>query len=132
MRPTKFLLLVDTHRSPFARIPMCPPRQGPQVGVQTTAPASTKVSIKPRRRASAKISLEAGITMQRTEGWTSLPRRTRAACSRSDKRPLVQDPMNTWSTGMGPTSRAGRTLAGEWGSATRGVIPDTSTTTSFS
>ena len=42
MRPTKFRLVVETHRYPAARIPMYPPRQGPQVGVETTAPASMK------------------------------------------------------------------------------------------
>ena len=44
-------LLVDTvvemHRSPSARTPMCPPTQGPHVGVDTTQPASTKISARP-------------------------------------------------------------------------------------
>ena len=33
-------LVVAIHLSPAARIPIYPPRQGPQVGVDTTAPAS--------------------------------------------------------------------------------------------
>ena len=45
MRPVKLRLLVARHRSPAARIPRCPPRQGPQEGVETTAPASTKVAM---------------------------------------------------------------------------------------
>ena len=39
--------VVETHLSFSARIPMCPPRQGPQVGVDTIAPASIKVFNKP-------------------------------------------------------------------------------------
>ena len=43
MRPTKLRLVVATHFSPLAMTPMCPPRQGPQVGVETAQPASMKV-----------------------------------------------------------------------------------------
>ncbi len=43
IRPTKFRLVVASARSPAASIPMCPPRQGPQVGVETLHPASTKM-----------------------------------------------------------------------------------------
>lgn len=52
MRPTKLRLVVDTHRSPSARTPICPPRHGPQVGVLTTAPALINISIRPSARAS--------------------------------------------------------------------------------
>ena len=38
MRPTKFRLVVATARSPAAMTPICPPRQGPQVGVETAQP----------------------------------------------------------------------------------------------
>ena len=37
-----FLFVVDNALSPFAKIPICPPKHGPQVGVETTAPASIK------------------------------------------------------------------------------------------
>ena len=43
IRPTKFLFVVEMQRSPSARIPIYPPRHGPQVGVLTTAPASIKI-----------------------------------------------------------------------------------------
>ena len=45
--PTKFLFEVETALSPFARIPIWPPRQGPQVGVETIAPASMNISVSP-------------------------------------------------------------------------------------
>ena len=38
IRPTKLRFVVETHLSCAARIPMYPPRHGPQVGVLTTAP----------------------------------------------------------------------------------------------
>ena len=44
--PTKFLFEVETALSPFARIPICPPRQGPHVGVETMAPASINISVR--------------------------------------------------------------------------------------
>src|SRR5450759_511192 len=64
MRPTKLRLVVATARSPAARIPMCPPRQGPQVGVETAAPASTKMSNRPSCMASRQIRCVAGMTMR--------------------------------------------------------------------
>ena len=45
--PTKFLLVVDTHLSSSANIPICPPRHGPHVGVETVAPASINIFISP-------------------------------------------------------------------------------------
>ena len=39
IRPTKFRFVVEIAHSPSLSTPMCPPRQGPQVGVDTTAPA---------------------------------------------------------------------------------------------
>src|SRR5699024_7605241 len=47
IRPTKFRLVVEIHLSPSARIPIYPPRHGPQVGVDTTAPASIKIFSSP-------------------------------------------------------------------------------------
>ena len=49
--PTKLRLVVATALSPSASIPICPPRQGPQVGVLTTAPADTNVSKSPSFKA---------------------------------------------------------------------------------
>ena len=45
---------------------MWPPRQGPQVGVDTAQPASMKVWIRPSAMASRVICWVAGMTMQRT------------------------------------------------------------------
>jgi hypothetical protein len=50
--PTKFRFVVEMARSPSARMPICPPRQGPQVGVLTAAPALMKISISPSFMAS--------------------------------------------------------------------------------
>ena len=47
IRPTKFRFVVETHRSPAARIPIYPPRHGPHVGVLTIAPAWIKVCTSP-------------------------------------------------------------------------------------
>ena len=41
-------VVVAIHLSPAAKIPIYPPRQGPQVGVETTAPASINAVIYPR------------------------------------------------------------------------------------
>ena len=41
--PTKFRLVVATATSPSASIPMCPPRHGPHVGVETTVEALKQV-----------------------------------------------------------------------------------------
>ena len=40
-------VVVDTHFSPAAITPICPPIHGPQLGVFTAHPASTKMSISP-------------------------------------------------------------------------------------
>ena len=53
IRPTKFLFVVETHFSPLASIPMCPPKQGPQVGAEIIAPASINIFINPSFKASA-------------------------------------------------------------------------------
>ena len=47
MRPTKLRLVVEMARSPSESTPMWPPRQGPQVGVDTAQPASIKVWMQP-------------------------------------------------------------------------------------
>ncbi len=45
--PIKFRLVVASATSPSVKIPMCPPRHGPQVGVENTPPALTNISAKP-------------------------------------------------------------------------------------
>ena len=47
MRPTKLRFVVETARSPAHITPICPPRQGPQVGVETAQPAVINVSTRP-------------------------------------------------------------------------------------
>ena len=95
IRPTKLRLVVETVRSPSAITPMCPPRQGPQVGVETAQPAWMKVWISPSFMAWSTMSWVAGMTMQRTPSATFLPWNTAAAARRSLMRPLVQEPMTT-------------------------------------
>jgi hypothetical protein len=51
MRPLKLRLAVEITFSPSDGTPLWVPTQGPQPGVTTAAPASTKVSIKPSRMA---------------------------------------------------------------------------------
>ncbi len=53
--PTKFLFVVEIQTSPSPKIPIYPPKHAPQVGFETTAPASTKVSIYPNFVASLNI-----------------------------------------------------------------------------
>ena len=64
-----------------ARIPMCPPRHGPQVGVETIAPASMKISVQgPPRCTAGRSACVAGMTMARTPfGCTLRPLRISAA-----------------------------------------------------
>ena len=114
MRPTKLRLVVETVRSPSAMTPMWPPRQGPQVGVDTAAPAWRKISISPSFMAWRVISWVAGMTMHRTLEATFLPFRMAAAMRRSLMRPLVQEPMTTWLMGMPATSDTTLVFSGRW------------------
>ena len=93
MRPTKFRFDVAMAVSPFARMPICPPRQGPQVGVLTAPPASMKTLSRPSSIACRYTAWVAGMTMSLTSEATFLPRRIPAAWRRSSRRPLVQEPM---------------------------------------
>ena len=74
---------------------MWPPKHAPQVGVETAAPASAKISMSPSFTASRQIQLLAGITISRVYGCTFFPRRIRAATRRSSSLALVQEPMKT-------------------------------------
>ena len=51
--PVKLRFVVASARSPAASTPMCPPRHGPQVGVETAPSASTNVPSSPSARACA-------------------------------------------------------------------------------
>ena len=93
MRPTKLRFEVEMQRSFAARIPIYPPRHAPQVGLLTTAPASTKISISPSFCACRAILLVAGVMISLVCLATRLPFRILAAIRRSPKRPFVQLPM---------------------------------------
>ena len=43
--PLKFLFVVEMQDSPSDNTPICPPRQGPQPGLQMIAPALMNVSM---------------------------------------------------------------------------------------
>src|SRR3989442_14243050 len=51
IRPTKLRLLVETHTSPSARTPICPPIHGPQVDVLMAAPTSRQTFHNPSSQA---------------------------------------------------------------------------------
>ena len=79
----------------FARIPMYPPRHGPQVGVETTAPASINAVTYPRSTHSLMICIVAGMIIQRTLSATFLPFRISYAACISSILPFVQLPITT-------------------------------------
>src|SRR6187402_1366603 len=97
-RPSKLRLLVATTswpgwaRSPFMAMHIEHP------GSRHSAPAARKISCRPSRSASRRTCSEPGTTSTRTPAATRRPLRMPAAARRSDKRPLVQLPMNTTST----------------------------------
>ena len=72
----------------------------------------------------------AGITMQRMPFATCLPLSTFAAVRRSSIRPLVQEPMTTWSMGMSPNVPTTFVFSGRWGKATTGFMVERSICTS--
>ena len=76
----------------------------------------------------------AGITMHRTWSATFLPLRIWAATAMSSSRPLVQEPMTTWSILIWPTSEMGWAFSGRWGKATVGsmVLRSISTVRTYS
>ncbi len=96
---------------------MWPPRQGPQQGGPTTAPASRKVSTRPSFVASFRMVGDAGMTIRRRPFAFFRPFRIFAASRRSSSQPFVQEPMKTWSRVMLFASETGRTLAGDGGNA---------------
>lgn len=95
MRPTKFRLVVLTQRSPTPKIPIYPPKHAPQVGLLTTAPASTKISHSPSFCAARAIFCVAGVMMRRVLRATLRPFKICAAIRRSESLPLVQLPIKT-------------------------------------
>ena len=68
----------------------------------------------------------AGMTMQRTPGAAFLPFITFAAMRRSSMRPLVHEPITTWSIATLPTRSIGRVFSGRCGNATVGFSVDRS------
>ena len=96
---------------------MYPPRHGPQVGVETMQPASINASAQPRRMHSLYTAMVPGMMMPRTPLAIFLPRSSCQAASISSRRPLVQLPITTWSTGMrcAWASAAVWVFSGRWG-----------------
>ena len=74
-------------------MPICPPKQAPQVGVETAAPASANTSSSPSASAARQMRCVAGTTTSRTCGATFRPRSTSAAWRRSVSVPVEQLPM---------------------------------------
>ena len=70
--------------------------------------------------------------MQRTPSATFLPRMMSAATCKSSSRPLVQEPMTTWSILTSPLSSTVLVFSGRWGKATVGRRLARSMTTSSS
>ena len=127
MRPGKFRFVVETTTSRSLVSPSCAPKQGPQPGLSTVAPASRMILHQPRASISSRTSLEAGTISVFTSGWTCFPSKAFATCSISLIRPLVHEPTTTWVTLTPSTSRTGTTLAGEKGLAICGSSADRST-----
>src|SRR6478672_11853814 len=95
MRPRKFRFMVESTRSPDAGMLPCVPRQEPQPGGVTIAPARVSVSIYPSDIASRNTALDPGVTSMCTVGCTWRPSRTRAVSAMSSRRLLVQEPTKT-------------------------------------
>ena len=105
--------------SPAASIPICPPRHGPQVGVETAAPASIKVVIYPFSIASRYTFWVPGNIITLTPSATFLPFIISATTSRSDILPFVQEPITTWSIFISLSiSSTVLVFSGRWGKAT--------------
>src|SRR3989338_2224843 len=126
MRPTKFLFVVAIERSPAAKIPICPPKQGPHVGVETAQPDLMNISIKPSSIACKYVACVAGKIMQRTSLWTFFPFKTFAAILKSLMRPLVHEPITDWSILTFLTWLTGFAFDGKGGKDTIGSSFETS------
>src|SRR5262249_40264500 len=81
------------------------PRHIEQPAPRHSKPALVKTSSSPRASASRAIALEPGTTGALTCGARGGPRTTRAASSRSERRPFVQEPMKATSIRV-PRTRA--------------------------
>src|SRR3989338_123546 len=124
--PRKFLLVVAIALSPLAKIPAWPPKHGPQVGVENTAPDFKKISTSPSFMACRYIFWVAGITIVRTFGWTVFPFMILAAIRKSLILPFVQDPITDWSILTFLNLPTGAVLLGKCGALTCGSILRTS------
>ena len=127
MRPGKLRLVVETTTSRSLVRPSWAPKQGPQPGLRTVAPASRMILHQPLASISSSTSWDAGTMRVLTSGWTFLPLKALATCSISLIRPLVQEPTTTWVTGVPATSFTGTTLAGQKGFAIWGSSLERST-----
>ena len=105
---------------------MWPPRQGPQVGVLKAPPASIRACMVPSAAASRQTCWVPGRMMRRTSGCTVRPRSTSAACRKSSRRPLVHEPITTWSMRTSARLAAGAVFEGRCGRATVGSTADAS------
>ena len=111
---------------------MCPPKQGPQVGVEITQPASINISNRPSFIASRYIFCVAGIIIVLTFFATCLPLNTSAAFSKSSSLPLVHEPITHWSILTSPTWSIVFVFSGRCGNATVGFSSDKSMSYTFS
>src|ERR1700753_1131020 len=99
-RPMKLRLDVDTDRWPGATVSPLAARHIEHPGSRHSNPASIKSLSSPSATASRLTVSEPGTTQARTPGATLRPRAISAAARRSLRRLLVQEPMNTQSTGV--------------------------------
>ena len=105
---------------PWRGRPCVRPGTGPQVGVETAQPASMKV-LQQAHRHGVQIDLLGGRDDEAADIFIDLfcLCRISAAIMRSSRRPLVQEPMTTWSIGIsGICRQRSRAFSGRWGKAT--------------
>src|SRR3954471_2365161 len=84
------------------------PRHIEQPAPRHSKPAPMKISCSPRASASRRTARDPGTTSAFTWEATRWPRTIRAASSRSDRRPLVHEPMNATSMRVPCTRAPGR------------------------
>ena len=100
-RPSKLRLEVDAQRSLSPSLSGFIARHMEHPGCRQSMPASRRILSSPSSSACSLTRPEPGTTMHRPSrcGATFLPLTTEATARMSSMRPLVQEPMKTWSTG---------------------------------
>jgi hypothetical protein len=98
-RPSKLRLDVDAHRSLGLSLSAFMARHMLQPGSRQSKPASMRILSMPSSSACFLTSPEPGTTIAWTPSATFRPMATAATARRSSMRPLVQDPMKTFSIG---------------------------------